>query len=118
MDLVDEQIDATTTAFMGITVACARCHDHKFDPIPTKDYYALAGIFRSTTTCYGTIRTVQCNHPSPLVSLPKDAGVVAGLAPLTKEARTTFEKQIGDLKEQYQKQGGGRAVSVAAAITR
>ena len=53
MDLVDEQIDVTTQAFLGLTVGCARCHDHKFDPIPTKDYYALAGIFRSTTTCYG-----------------------------------------------------------------
>lgn len=49
-DVVDEQIDVTTKAFLGLTVACARCHDHKFDPIPTRDYYALAGIFRSTTT--------------------------------------------------------------------
>ena len=48
MDLADEQIDATFQAFLGLTVACARCHDHKFDPIPQKDYYALAGIFRST----------------------------------------------------------------------
>ena len=44
----------TTQAFLGLTVACARCHDHKFDPIPQRDYYALAGIFRSTETCYGT----------------------------------------------------------------
>ena len=50
MDVVDEQIDATSQAFLGITAACARCHDHKFDPIPQKDYYALAGIFRSTET--------------------------------------------------------------------
>ena len=48
MDVVDEQINATTRAFMGLTVGCARCHDHKFDPIPTSDYYAMAGIFRST----------------------------------------------------------------------
>src|SRR6185312_1885457 len=48
MDVVDEQIDVTTRAFLGLTVSCARCHDHKFDPIPTHDYYALAGIFRST----------------------------------------------------------------------
>ena len=47
-DVVDEQIDTTTKAFMGLTVACARCHDHKFDPILTKDYYSLAGIFAST----------------------------------------------------------------------
>jgi cytochrome c553 len=49
-DVVDEQIDVTSKAFLGLTVACARCHDHKFDPIPTRDYYALAGIFRSTAT--------------------------------------------------------------------
>ena len=75
MDVADEQIDATFQAFLGLTVACARCHDHKFDPIPQKDYYALAGIFRSTETCYGTIRVLQSNHPSPLLTLPKDAGV-------------------------------------------
>jgi hypothetical protein len=43
----DERIDAVTRGFLGMTVACARCHDHKFDPIPTKDYYALQGIFAS-----------------------------------------------------------------------
>ena len=47
-DVVDEQIDTTSKAFLGLTVACARCHDHKFDPILTRDYYALAGIFAST----------------------------------------------------------------------
>jgi hypothetical protein len=50
MDVVDEQIDVTCRAFLGLTVGCARCHDHKFDPIPAKDYYALAGIFKSTFT--------------------------------------------------------------------
>ncbi|HTM49982.1 MAG TPA: PSD1 and planctomycete cytochrome C domain-containing protein [Bryobacteraceae bacterium] len=48
-DVVDEQIDTTTKAFLGLTVACARCHDHKFDPILTRDYYALASIFASTS---------------------------------------------------------------------
>ncbi len=48
MDNVDEQIDTFSRAFLATTVSCARCHDHKFDPIPTKDYYALAGIFTST----------------------------------------------------------------------
>jgi hypothetical protein len=54
MDQVDEQIDAVSKSVLGITVACARCHDHKFDPISTRDYYAMAGIFRSTETFYGT----------------------------------------------------------------
>ena len=47
-DVVDEQIDTTSKAFLGLTLACARCHDHKFDPFPTTDYYALASIFAST----------------------------------------------------------------------
>ncbi|MDQ1469207.1 MAG: hypothetical protein QOJ99_687 [Bryobacterales bacterium] len=47
-DVVDDQIDVTAKAFMGLTVTCARCHDHKFDPIATKDYYQMAAIFAST----------------------------------------------------------------------
>ena len=53
--VVDDQIDATTRGFLGLTASCARCHDHKFDPIPTRDYHALAGIFSSTDTLYGTV---------------------------------------------------------------
>ena len=48
LDTVDEQIDLVGRTFLALTVGCARCHDHKFDPIPQRDYYALAGIFRST----------------------------------------------------------------------
>jgi hypothetical protein len=48
MEVADEQIDTIGRAFLGLTVACARCHDHKFEPIPTADYYALAGILTST----------------------------------------------------------------------
>ena len=55
MDAVDDQIDVTTRAFLATTVGCARCHDHKFDPIPTADYYALAGIFRSTEALSGVV---------------------------------------------------------------
>jgi len=47
-DTLDERIDTVTKATLGLTVACARCHDHKFDPIPTADYYSLHGIFAST----------------------------------------------------------------------
>ena len=47
-DEVDNQIDVMGKAFLGLTVACARCHDHKFDPLPTSDYYSLAGIMHST----------------------------------------------------------------------
>jgi Protein of unknown function (DUF1553)/Protein of unknown function (DUF1549)/Planctomycete cytochrome C len=53
MDLVDEQLDTIGRAFLGLTIGCARCHDHKFDPIPQRDYYALAGILRSTKGVQG-----------------------------------------------------------------
>ena len=78
-DLVDEQIDTTTRAFLGMSVACARCHDHKFDPIPQSDYYAMAGIFRSTATFFGTpaskygnLGGVQNRNKSNLLRLPID----------------------------------------------
>jgi hypothetical protein len=48
-DIIDDRIDVVTRGFMGLTVTCARCHDHKYDPIPTKDYYSLYGVFASST---------------------------------------------------------------------
>ena len=98
LDVVDEQIDVTTQAFLGITAACARCHDHKFDPIPTKDYYALAGIFRSTETLYGTVRFVQSQRPSPLHELPANSAPSA-VERLTEKERESLEKQIKDTQE-------------------
>ncbi len=47
-DVINDRIDTVTKGFLGLTVSCSRCHDHKFDPIPTKDYYALHGVFAST----------------------------------------------------------------------
>jgi len=47
-DELDDRVDTLTRGFLGLTVACARCHDHKFDPIPQRDYYSLAGVFAST----------------------------------------------------------------------
>ncbi len=70
LDLIDEQIDVVSRAVMGITAACARCHDHKFDPITQRDYYALAGIFRSTDTHYGAGEDLPINRePSDLITL-------------------------------------------------
>ncbi len=65
MDIVDEQIDTTGKAFMAFTLGCARCHDHKFDPFPTRDYYSLAGIFKSTRTM-ATLNTVARVLERPL----------------------------------------------------
>ncbi|MFO0906222.1 MAG: DUF1553 domain-containing protein [Pirellulales bacterium] len=50
MDIIDEQIDTLGKSLLGMTLGCARCHDHKYDPIDLHDYYALAGIFKSTKT--------------------------------------------------------------------
>ncbi len=49
MEVADEQIDTIGRSLLGLTLGCARCHDHKFEPVPTADYYALAGIFTSTS---------------------------------------------------------------------
>ena len=67
MEVVDEQINVFGRAFLGLTLSCARCHDHKFDPIPTTDYYALAGIFRSTKSLLpGNVsQFVTTNLPLP-----------------------------------------------------
>ena len=83
MDIVDEQIEVTSKTFLGLTVACARCHDHKFDPIPTKDYYALAGIFKSTRTME-TLNTVARCYERPLT---------------TTTAKTQMETQKQKIKE-------------------
>jgi mono/diheme cytochrome c family protein len=77
-DMVDEQIDAIGQGLLATTIACARCHDHKFDPIPQRDYYAMAGILMSTETEYGTYQTPGNDHPSGLVELPADADIPNG----------------------------------------
>lgn len=61
MDTIDEQIDAMGKTFLGLTLGCARCHDHKFDPIKQTDYYALAAIFKSTQT-FGPTNTGAIKH--------------------------------------------------------
>jgi hypothetical protein len=79
-NVVDEQIDATTRIFLGMSVACARCHDHKFDAIPQADYYAMAGIFQSMQTYfgnpqsseYGSYSGAQEKQTSTLLILPTD----------------------------------------------
>ncbi len=64
-DYVNDQIDVVGRAFLGLTLACARCHDHKFDPISTEDYYSLAGIFFSTRLIPGPVK-----GNTPLVRVP------------------------------------------------
>ena len=64
MDVVDDQINVVTTALLGMSVSCARCHDHKHDPISSKDYYGLAGIFKSTETLWGKAANEPLTAPS------------------------------------------------------
>ena len=47
-ETLDDRVDTVTRGLLGLTVSCARCHDHKFDPIPTQDYYSIAGVFQNT----------------------------------------------------------------------
>jgi hypothetical protein len=93
-DMVDEQIDATTRVFLATTVACARCHDHKFDPIPQTDYYALAGIFRSTETHFGLMKA-QARQTTPLLDLTGMGLPVVG-KPITRD-------QLAKLKDERDK---------------
>ncbi|MBL9179168.1 MAG: DUF1553 domain-containing protein [Verrucomicrobiaceae bacterium] len=75
MDIVDEQLDTLGRAFLGLTIGCARCHDHKFDPISARDYYALAGILRSTRTLKNYTDNVAHWIDTPL-PLDGDAEIV------------------------------------------
>ncbi len=99
LDQADEQVDVTTQAFLGITAACARCHDHKFDPIPARDYHALLGIFRSTETCYGTPRFINAQRPGRLIPLPEEAVPPAAVPRLTEGERARIGRQIETVQE-------------------
>ena len=67
MDIIDEQINILGQSFLGMTLGCARCHEHKFDPIPTEDYYSLAGIFKSTKTMT-SLKTIAKWHEYSLAT--------------------------------------------------
>ena len=102
LDVADEQIDAVSRGMLGITISCARCHDHKFDPISQLDYYALAGIFASTETLFGGARTVQTNRTTGLLELPPGADVPVGES-LSPGERKSLEQQLSMMK----RMGGG-----------
>ncbi|MFP6675217.1 MAG: PSD1 and planctomycete cytochrome C domain-containing protein [Pirellulaceae bacterium] len=96
-DVVDHQIDRIGRTFLGQTISCARCHDHKFDPIPTADYYALAGIFNSTlTTSYdGPGVWSQITH----VTLPELPGSAEEFERLSREIGQQQQKLRARLTE-------------------
>lgn len=98
-DLIDEQIDTVTRVILGVSVACARCHDHKFDPIRQTDYYALAGIFSSTETLYGGFRSQRNRQPSGLIALPVNDRQETAQAIAPKELQQ-LKQQVNELEQQ------------------
>jgi hypothetical protein len=89
-DIVDEQVDLVTRAFMGVSLSCARCHDHKFDPFTTEDYYGLAGIFFSSSILPGPGAKTE---GSPILHLP-----LASKEELA--ARAAREQRVNELRGQ------------------
>ena len=65
LDIADEQLDTVGKAFMGLTLGCARCHDHKFDPLPTRDYYSLLAVFTSTRTMENLNTVAKAHERDP-----------------------------------------------------
>ena len=99
MDVVDEQIDSLGKAFLGMTIGCARCHDHKFDPIPTADYYALAGIFKSTITLEGESQQyVSAWKETPLPISPEHAEALAAHNQVVDQLKGQIAKAKQELK--------------------
>jgi len=111
MDLVDQQVSKVGTAFLGMTLGCVRCHDHKFDPIAQTDYYAIAGMFRSTDSTYKTDNGVWSSvHKAELPETPEQkaqreqflAANEAKIKALTTE-REAAEKEKATLEPQIAK---------------
>jgi mono/diheme cytochrome c family protein len=88
----DDRIDVVTRGVLGLTVSCARCHDHKYDPIPTKDYYALFSIFSSS----------EIPVELPIIGYPDDKAAVeaynASVAEVEKEKLQMHEQVYGELR--------------------
>jgi hypothetical protein len=101
VDTADEMIDSASQAIMGVTVACARCHDHKFDPISQKDYTAWAGIFLSTEMKHGTAGGVQSRNSGPLIELPKNSEAPIVARGMTREEREKKQKEVEKLREEF-----------------
>ena len=100
MDRIDDQIDVVTRSLLGLSIACARCHDHKYDPVTMRDYYALAGIFQSIETLPGVAHQREFGsegyvHPSNLIELPP-------LSPATKSTwRDRGIHSMGDYQDEW-----------------
>ncbi len=92
MDVVDMQLDAIGKTVLGLTLGCARCHDHKFDPLPQRDYYAMAGMFRSTRTLSGRVSGIFSDINR--VPLPESSQEMRRRS----DAMEKYERAIGHAK--------------------
>lgn len=99
-EVVDEQIDALTRGVLANSVACARCHDHKLDPFSMEDYYALAGIFASTKTFFGTAISPSNQVGGDPLVLPRGAGQAILHASIKPEKVAALKKELADLKKE------------------
>jgi mono/diheme cytochrome c family protein len=100
MDILDEQLDTVGRALLGLTFGCARCHDHKFDPIRAEDYYALVGIFKSTRTMetYTTIARWWENPLAPAVEVQRKTV----LDKLVAEQKAAIDALVKKSKDELQ----------------
>ncbi len=98
MDIIDEQVDTIGRAFMGLTFGCARCHDHKFDPIPMADYYSLAGIFKSTKTMEN-FKVVARWQERPLASAEEESHFQAVEASIASQ-ETLLDEMVSKANEE------------------
>jgi cytochrome c553 len=120
LDVVDEQIDAVSQGMLGVTLSCARCHDHKFDPFPIEDYYAVAGIFLSSDTRFGTLRAPGNNQAAGLIELPREAHVPNGplmepaLRQFLERGRTRAQSEADKAREERMSGDGERPTGADA----
>lgn len=118
MDVVDEQIDVMGRAFMGLTLGCARCHDHKFDPVPTNDYYALAAIFKSTQSfSVDRIGALSTAYEAPVGSLD-DFAAVKSSERILKDQRSAVAKAEAAAIATLRKEVRGHAVDYLMAAAK
>jgi hypothetical protein len=100
VDETDEQIDAVFQATMGTTLACARCHDHKFDPFTQNDYTAVAGIFLSTDTRFGASGGNNARNSADAIELPATCGLPALDLPYSAKDIAKKRGELEKLREE------------------
>lgn len=103
LDMADDQIDTIFRSMQGLTVNCARCHDHKFDPIPTRDYYAVAGILVSTQPLYGTIKQTYSNVTTDLLPIGPNAAEMHAKAEEHQKVVEEADKNLTAKREELTK---------------